>query len=401
MQLVGIDNAKWRDLSYKLYSIVKMKVLQIAIGGNSFGGVESFLLQLQRNIDINNHMMDYLFLRENSFRKIEDNELLSMSKVTSLDTRDGIRDYIKLIVDLWRYLKQNTYDIVHINTGSLIVTFFCVKLCNCLGVKRIISHSHSTHSVGRVNDNAILRGTIKILNGYLKRYIRQKSDVLLACSLDAGISLFGDECKNLEKFSIIHNAINLGKFKYDEKKRKTLRLEQNISDDCIVIGHVGRFDDNKNQRFIVSLCSQMISRNINCKVWLVGEGEKQEEIRQYAESLKVFNDIKFWGSRNDVDYLLQGMDVFILPSLFEGLSIVAIEAQASGVPILLSSSLSTEHKIVNNVRFLPLNTDADIWIDAILEMSKETRTVTTSVMREAGYDISKETKKVFDLYEIE
>ena len=179
--------------------------------------------------------------------------------------------------------------------------------------------------------------------------------------------MFGDRTFEQGKVTIINNAIDLDKFKYDEKLRKEKRKELEIKDDTLVIGHIGRFVAQKNHTFLIDIFNELHKTEKNSILLLIGQGPLMDEIKQKVKTLGISDSVKFLGQRDDVNELYQVFDVFLLPSLYEGLPVVGVEAQATGNLCILSSSMTQETKILNTTIFLQLTQTPNEWSTAILK----------------------------------
>ena len=207
---------------------------------------------------------------------------------------------------------------------------------------------------------------------------------LFACSDEAGKYLF----KN-KKFNIMRNAIDSKKFMYNEKIRNDIRNELMIQDN-LVIGHVGRFHQQKNHKFLLDVFAKIREKRVNAKLLLIGTGPLEDEIKMKVNNLGLDNDVIFLGNRKDMCKIYQGMDIMIFPSIFEGFGIVTIEAQASGVPVLCSNNLPKEVEITPICKKLSLDESAEVWAEEalkLLEMNYSKESMQAKII-ESGFDVS-------------
>ena len=278
---------------------------------------------------------------------------------------------------LYKFLKKNKYDIVHINSGAFFFTFFCVIICRICRVKRVIVHSHNKPRI-----NIFKKVLIKILNPLYRRMI----DVKLSCSKEAINSLFTNN-----KAIIINNGINVDEFKYNEKIRNKYRKELGI-EDKIVYGHVGNFNKQKNHDFLIDLFNE-IQKNSNSVLLLIGSGSLEETIKLKVKKLNLESKVLFLGYREDVGNLLNCMDVFLFPSLYEGFGISLIEAQTTGLSVVVSKGVTEEVKISNNF-YRVNNFCLDDWINIINSIkTKNRKTIINN-----NYDIKKTAKDLEKIY---
>ena len=198
-------------------------------------------------------------------------------------------------------------------------------------------------------------------------------------------------------FSVLNNAIDAKQYAFSERIRQTIRDELGVSEDEILFGHVGRLSPQKDHEYLLEVF-RMISMKAPSKLLLVGDGELRSEIENQARQLGIRGRVIFTGVRSDVADLLQAMDVFIFPSLYEGLGIVAVEAQAAGLPCLISERVPLECKVTDLVEQLPLSDGAERWANAAIRMAKTERKDTFEQIKAAGYDIHESAKKLQKFY---
>ena len=253
-----------------------------------------------------------------------------------------------------------------------------------------ILHSHNTST------EDTLKGKIKHL---LLSVSKMNANTFFACSNAAGKFLYGNE-----QFEVINNAIDLNHFSAnkveDKKKRIEIKKEEMGLDGKIVLGHIGRFNTQKNHKFLIDIFKMIRDKYDNAVLLLVGEGELEAEVRKYVAEQNLINDVVFLGVRSDVDDLYQMFDLFLLPSLFEGLPVVGVESQCSGCMTLVSDKVTDELNLSCNIDFLPLEKDA--WVERIIALIEtgtyKQRKDVSNEMREAGYDIKKMSYYLMDKY---
>ena len=221
----------------------------------------------------------------------------------------------------------------------------------------------------------------------------------MCCSELAGRWLFGNKEYDKGNVYLLNNAIDLDKFKYDEKIRSEKRKKLNISDDTLVIGHVGRFVEQKNHRFLIDIFNEIHKQNSNSILLLAGQGPLMEEIKSKVESLGLEKFVIFLGQRNDIDELYQAFDVFCLPSLYEGLPVVGVEAQATGLLCIFSDDMTKETKVLDTTEFLSLKQSAEEWAnDIVKKQSKYKRKDVKNIIADNNFDIIFESKKLENKY---
>ena len=221
----------------------------------------------------------------------------------------------------------------------------------------------------------------------------------MCCSELAGRWLFGDKLYDEGKIYLLNNAIDLHKFEYNEKIREEVRKELNIDEETFVMGHIGRFVTVKNHEFLLDVFHEIYKENKNSILVLAGQGPLKEKIEQKAKEMNLDKAVQFLGQRSDANRLYQAMDVFVLPSLYEGLPVVGVEAQAAGLLYVLSDDMTKETKVLETTTFLSLNEGAKKWADTIDNATKQfERKNMLNEMAQKGFDIQKEVKKLEEIY---
>ena len=301
------------------------------------GGVESVIMNYYRHLDHTKIQFD--FICDEDSTRIPYDEIKKLGgRVFLVPKYQKLPQHLKALEDLFR---KNHYRIVHSNVNTLSV--FPLYAAKKAGVPIRISHSHSTSNVREWKRNIIKN----ILRPFSKRYATD----YFACSELAGRYLFGSKTFDRGEVKIIHNAIDLDKFKFDPIARKNLRKELGIDDETIVIGHVGRFVQTKNHHFLIYAFKKYHNKNPNAKLLLIGTGPLEEKIKAKVKKLNLEDSVLFLGQRNDTNKLYSVMDIFCLPSLYEGLPVAGIEAQAAGLPCVYSDKVTIEADAANNAYY--------------------------------------------------
>ena len=303
-------------------------------------------------------------------------------KVAFISKGNGLVKYAK---GLFHYLKDEKIAILHVHGSSsaILIEMIVAKMA---GVKRIVTHSHNT------------RGNHNVIHKILRPIVNWLADEKLACGDLAGKWMYGKHCK----FTVIPNCIDTEKYKFDESIRKDIRKELGIDEDTILIGHVGMFTEIKNQKFLLHLLNKLKELSIlEYKLLLIGHGPLKEQVEKEVEHLKLTNNVIFLGNRNNVHEIMMAMDVFCLPSLYEGFPIVSVEAQASGLPSLLSTNISPEVCITDLVKLLSIE-HVDLWLQTLEKMNlkKEERGGYAHVIKSAGYDVHYSASMMECIYEL-
>ena len=354
------------------------------------GGVESFIMNYYRRLDMSGFHFDFLC---NSYDKIayEDEILEKGSKTIHFAPRskNPARFYKEINTFFKKHAKE--YDAIWVNVSSLANISY-LKLAKKYGIKRRIIHSHNSQ-----NMDSRLRGKLHELN---KRVITRYATDFWACSEEAAEWFYGKEIPK-SRIEIIPNAIDVEKFKFSVKGRNEVRAELGWSDN-LIIGNVGRLHFQKNQSFIIKAFAELHKVREDARLVLVGQGEDEDELRTLADSLGVKDQVFFAGLRDNITDWLSAFDVFFFPSLFEGLSIAALEAQANGLPMLVGEGcVSKDTKILDSYQTCDLNDDLSAWVDKLTEAVKIGRTPHEEVVNRFvahNMEISGQIEKIENLF---
>ncbi|MGN0351049.1 MAG: glycosyltransferase family 1 protein [Roseburia sp.] len=356
-----------------------MRVAQMMTDMN-YGGVEMVVMNYYRHIDRTKVQFDFIVLEGSSIPQREEIEELG-GKIYVVPRYTHLFQYEKAIQKIF---KENRYQIVHSHMNTLSV--FSLWGAKKAGVPNRIIHNHSTAGKGETKKN--------IFKYVLRSFAKMSATQLCACSKYAGEWMFG---KNTE-FKVIHNAIDLEKYKYDEKTRNILRKELGI-ENKFVIGHIGRFCFQKNHEFLVEVFDEVCKRREDAVLMLIGEGELENEIRGKVHHLGLDKKVLFLGKKADAYRYYQAMDVFLLPSRYEGLPVVGVEAQAAGLPCVMSDVVTKETKILHSTIFVSIKNLSGQWAEAAIQIGKKyKRRDTSEDIRKAGFEINVEVEKLKQFY---
>ena len=351
------------------------------------GGVESFLMNYYRNIDRDKISLDFLC---NSYEKIAyEDEILAMGgKTFHISPRSKKPLTYKKELEAFFEKNAGNYDAIWVNVSSLANIDYLIY-AKKYGIKKRIIHSHNSQ-----NMDSRLRGLLHEKN---RKVIDRYATDFWACSVDAGKWFYEDRLKN--QIIYIHNAIDLEKMSFSEDKRNAVRKELGFTDN-LIIGNVGRLHFQKNQEFAVKIFAELLKKRTDSRLVLVGQGPDKEKLEALASELGVSDNIFFAGVQSDIQAWLSAFDVFLFPSVFEGLSVAALEAQANGVPMLASDGvIPKELKINSNFNFYSLDRSAADWADTLVSMDKKRadRSDIRNKFGEAGYDIKTEARRLEEL----
>ncbi len=326
------------------------------------GGIQSLVIDWVESFDKTKLQVDFLLLDDGKEYELEDflrNMGCNVYKLENVWIRK-FTDFFKYSKKLDEFFKMHhDYKVVHLHSTSK--NYMVLKYAKKYNIPIRISHSHN---IDFQTKNPIK----KIFGNILKRPLIKYSTDYFACSQLAGEWLFGKRICSTDKFKVIHNAINYEKFKYNEETRTKLQRELKIPEKCTVIGHVGRFTNQKNHSFLIDVFYEYHKICNNSKLLLIGTGELEKSIRLKVLRLGLENDVIFEGYHSNVNEYMQVMDVFLFPSLYEGLGLVLIEAQAAGLPCFTSEKVvPLEAKTSDNFVFISLKEDAKYWCKKITD----------------------------------
>lgn len=364
-----------------------MKRVLNVIGKRPCGGIGSFVINYQSNFQPNIIKIDYL---------IFDDELQGDfdKKVSKLGSTVYVLPALKnrRLFSIWReiekFFKVHAEEYVAVHLHSVNIAFMILTAARKNGIKNLLAHSHATmYSDKKLNG---------IRNYFLCLNLNKQATMYLACSRAAGQFLFGKN--NSSEIVILNNAIDCDKFKFSKLIRQEIREDLNLQEKYVV-GHVGRFNEQKNHKFLINIFEEIYKINNKAVLLLIGDGPLVPEIDRMIKEKHLESSIMKLGMRNDVAKLLQGMDVFVLPSLYEGLPVIGIEAQASGLPCVMSDKVTTEVSIIN-VKFMSLKQDAYQWAVCINYMKNSIRREDAAkIVSDAGYNIKIEALKLQKIYQ--
>lgn len=354
-----------------------IRILHV-VGNMDIGGAEQMIMNYFRSIDREKFIFDFIVHTECNC--LFDNEIESLGGRIYHFPKFNFFNMFQYRKHWYEFLNShNEYLIIHSHIRSF-ATFF-IDIAKSFGIKVII-HSHST------SNGKGFKGVIKSIFQYPLRW---KGDYFIACSQEAGKWLFGNKIiENSEKYIILNNAIDVSKFSINNIVREELRNAYSIND-CFVIGVVGRITEAKNPRFILSILKECVKQNSKTKLVWCGEGELMKEIISESKIDGLTDNILFLGNCTDMEKFMQMFDILLLPSLWEGFPMVLIEAQAAGLPCLISSNITKKVKITSLVHILDLEDSISKWCEYLFNMNTE-RKDTTGILIESGYDINTSVK---------
>ena len=349
------------------------------------GGVEAVIMNYYRHIDRSKIQFDFICDEDSTDIPYEEIESLG-GKVILCPPYQKLFKYQK---ELKKIFKENKYKIVHSNINTLSV--FPLRAAKKAGVPIRIAHSHSTSNKKEWKKN--------LLKNTLKPFSKKYANRYMCCSELAGRWLFGDKEYNKGTVYLLNNAIDLDKYKYNEEIRTNKRKELQIEPNTFVVGHIGRFVEQKNHRFLIDIFHEIKKKKDNSLLLLAGQGPLMEEMKEKVNGLKMVESVKFLGQRKDANELYQAFDLFLLPSLYEGLPVVGVEAQASGNLCYLSNDMTKETKVLDSTVFMSLNNTSEEWADAIIKDAENYKKHDTKEeVSRYGFNIEEEANKLEKKY---
>lgn len=261
-----------------------------------------------------------------------------------------------------------------------------------------IAHKKGVFTIAHSRNAGVDKGIKGKLTKFLRRNLKEKCDRCFACSKLAGEAVFGKEAMEQGNVTIIPNAIDAARFTFDPEVRKQKREELHIQPQEFLIGEVGRFDPQKNQKYAVEILAECRKKNFPAKLILIGEGPLMETVRQQVEELRLQEYVIFTGLQKNVVPFYQAMDFFLLPSFYEGLPGVAVEAQASGLRGILSNAITTETAMTSLMEFRSVQEPARVWADRIMACGHYERQNMLKQMQETGFDVKNLANRLQDFY---
>lgn len=385
----------------------KLRILYFMDGYGDGGGIQEMVVRWISHIDRDLFDVDVLAYNHTSMNPGRYRERLSElgcglylvdSPEKSLEAGQQVECYndarrhgvLPSFGQTMRFFRQHSYDVLHCNASAKgILVLFCAMSC---GVTVRLLHSHSAKVVTK---NPFKRVAAFLLRQPAKAFATHYA----ACSSEAGEFLFGDRAMSSGSVLIVPNAIELARFAYDFSVREEVRREIGVGENTRVYADVARFQFPKNQSLLIRAFAEVLVHDPDSVLVLVGEGDERQDCERLVSELGISSKVRFLGLRHDVNRLVQGFDAFVMTSLFEGLPVVSVEAQASGLPCLLSSGITHEACILPESRTITLDSPVGNWADSMLSLEAvEDRASSLGVVSAAGFEIAAATKRLEQFY---
>ena len=371
----------------------KLTILLVIDGRVRRAGIQTLMLDICQRIDKEKFQIIWYFtgdLEELDFYK----EVIAQSK--EIYYRKHVRKtrvgrYIQMLRDIKQILNVYHIDILHVNSGLHITHGIVLLYGKLFKINKRISHAHGVNMKYKKNTLSVKE---KLECQILKKLIVSNANILIACSKETGEIVFGSKTR----YHILKNGIDLDSFMYSEKLRTKSREDFNLTDK-FVVGTIARFSKVKNYPFLINSFEMVLKNKENAMLLLVGDGEEKEEILAMVKQKGIEKNVIFVGHTNEVTKYLHIMDVFVLPSFTEGLSLVTVEAQVSGLPCVVSTGLPDEILLTDKIQNYPLSDGFSKWANYILESKKYTvRKNNIEVIRKQGFDIEDTVQSLEELY---
>ena len=369
----------------------KTPVRVLVVAPLGVGGVTSMMINIQKHLNRDKINFDYLVFHD---RKEPSEDIVkdmgSKKLVASVDNIGiaALRRFARL-KEIKRVCKENNVKILHYNADSA-ADLMNIMAARAGGVEYVTIHSHNA-GFGTAGKG------VRLMSWLLKPFIPMYCDTYWGCSDLAARFLLPKKIVASGNYYVLPNGIELEKYKFNQEVRDEKRRELRI-DDKFVIGHAGRFSDQKNHTFLLDIFSEIKKKQEDSVLLLFGVGELVEPMKEKAKRLGIEDSVIFYGASNEMDKMWQAMDVFLMPSLHEGLPVTGIEAQASGLPCVFSDEITKEVDVTNTSKFLSLSDSLDKWADTVIGLKDIPRADNIEKLKAANYDICKTAETVSNLY---
>ncbi len=357
-----------------------LRVLQV-VTKMERGGLETFVMNMYRSIDRARVQFDFLCHRDGHFAYDDEIEALGgriyrVPRCNPLDPR-----YLKAVDG---FFIEHLYRVVHSHIN-------CMSALPLAAARRHGATTRIAHSHNSCQDRDF-KYPLKLA---CKRFIRREATDLFACSVEAGRWMFG-----VDGFTVVHNAIDVDAYVFDEARRERARAELGVTPFAPIVGHVGRFSPVKNHAFILEIFAELLKFRPDAVLLLAGDGELRPDVERRAEGLGVSSSVRFLGVRSDVPDLMRSMDAFLMPSIYEGLPLVLVEAQASGLPCVISDSIPRDCDLEGSfVARLSISSPAERWAEALAGVfGKTVRSDGAIFVKKAGFDVRETASWLQDFY---
>lgn len=350
------------------------------------GGTDVYMLNIIRNINKSKFQVDVIIKDGDRFNQsmLDEIEELGSNVFFAKGTFFSRMKQIKKFF----LTHKNEYDLIHINATSGATGLIAYFAKHYGKIQKVIFHSHMGG-----NDNG--KSLVDKFGIWL---MKKNTDILAACSMVASDYMFGNKIKK-DKVVLLKNAVDYKFFEYNSSNRRKLREKYNINESDFVILHVGRFVEQKNHKKLIEIFSNLLKKEPSSKLILIGEGLLEEKVKEQVQELNIEQSVMFLGVQNNINEFMSMADCLVMPSFHEGLPIVAVEAQASDLPLILSNNISKETKLTEKVEFISLDESLDVWSDNIIAYKSSKRNSNYDLFKTLGFDKEESIKIIEKLYE--
>lgn len=370
----------------------KKQIRVLVVAPLRVGGVTSMMINIQERINREKLNFDYLVFHDT--KEPRENEVYAMGSKKLVASADDVKwqpkRFFTRLLRIKKVCKENDIKVLHYNADTPMAVFN-ILAARAGGVEYVTIHSHNAGFEDRSNCLA------RFLCLFLKPLIPIVCNSFWGCSEKATEFLLPSKVINKKKYCVLKNGIELSRFRFQdeirEETRKTLGVKGKF-----VIGHVGRFSAQKNHKFLLEIFKHIYYLDDEAVLILFGVGELFDEIKSEAHKLGISDRVIFYGSSSEMEKMYMAMDVFVMPSLHEGLPVTGIEAQASGLPCIFADTITKEVDITSTSKFLPINGDVDIWATTIIECKEKARFESLKLLKQKGYDIADTAHMVEEFY---
>lgn len=334
--------------------MIKMKRLLCIVGGMDAGGAETFLMKIYRKLDKKYYQMDFYVLKDNA--GFYDQEIIELGGKIFHGTAKS-QGFFKYVHTLKKTVQENHYNyVLRMSQNSL--SALDLTIAKNAGAKRVTFRSTNSHVYGGKSEH--------IIHCLFRPIANKIIDVKIAPSKEAAVFMFGKKNVRKDNVSILNNSLDLDVYRFRPEKRDCIRQELGV-EEKLVIGHIGRFNKQKNHNFLIKIFKEILKKHKNSTLLLLGSGECEKEIKDTICRDGLNEKVLFLGVKHNTPDYYSAMDFFVFPSLYEGMPNTVIEAQACGLPCLVSDTITKDVQITNNLQFASLSRDASFWADHILK----------------------------------
>ena len=361
-----------------------MKRVLHVLGGLGLGGAETMIMNLYRHIDKSEFQFDFV-VTGNETGYYEPEAKMLGARVYHI--RKRTESFLGNLKDFYKTVKNHKYSVLHFHTQNAFFTTLQIFIAKLAGAKKIIVHSHNTMD---------WRTGISLKLHYVCRPILNLlADVKLSCGAAAAEWLYGND----KDVTVVPLPVDCKKYKFSQEKYHMLREKYRLSESKVYV-HTGRFSDQKNHEFLIDVFAEIVKRENNSKLMLLGDGELRPAIEDKVKSLNLQEKVIFCGNVSDVWDRLIASDAFLLPSKYEGFPTVILEAQAAGLPCYISNTITKRIAITNLVSFVDIAHGVGAWVQDILNgrVVKEYERIQSNIAISGEYDVSVVTDKIEEIY---